>query len=163
MVADRQVHALPDRTAELERFATFMGYGTAAAFAAALLRQLGRVRARYAEVFERIPADAEEDVAGLELDFRGDDPSPAGTVAALRGLGFENTGRIITAVRGWQAGRLRALRSERARDLMRSAAAGAAGRAGEAAGPGPGIQPVRRFPRPAAGGGAIAVAVPAQS
>jgi glutamate-ammonia-ligase adenylyltransferase len=117
MVADRQVHALPERPAELERFATFMGYETAAAFAAALLRQLGRVRARYAEVFERIPTDAAGD-AGLELDFRGDNPSPVETVAALRGLGFENTGRIITAVRGWQAGRLRALRSERARDLL---------------------------------------------
>ncbi len=118
MVADRQVHALPERTAELERFATFMEYGTAAAFAEALLRQLGRVRARYTEVFERIPTDAAGDAAGLELDFRGDDPSPGGTVAGLRGLGFENTGRIITAVRGWQAGRLRALRSERARNLL---------------------------------------------
>ena len=38
MVADRQVHALPERPADLERFATFMGFPSAAAFADALLQ-----------------------------------------------------------------------------------------------------------------------------
>ena len=118
MMDDRQVHALPERPAGLARFATFMGYPDAAGFAADLLRQLGHVRARYAEVFEAIPTDAEGGSAASDLDFRGDDPAPAGTVAALRSMGFTNTERIITAARGWQAGRLRALRSERARDLI---------------------------------------------
>ena len=55
MIADRQVHELPQRPAELARFATFMGYADAAAFAAELLRHLRQVRARYAEVFELVP------------------------------------------------------------------------------------------------------------
>ncbi|HSU06341.1 MAG TPA: bifunctional [glutamine synthetase] adenylyltransferase/[glutamine synthetase]-adenylyl-L-tyrosine phosphorylase [Acetobacteraceae bacterium] len=118
MVADRQVHALPERAADLARFATFMGHADAAGFAEVLLRQLGHVRARYAEVFEAIATDPDGDAVASELDFRGDDPAPAGTVQALRSLGFGNTERIITAVRGWQAGRVRALRSERARDMM---------------------------------------------
>ena len=40
MVADRQMHALPERPAELERFATFLGYAAAAAFADAVLLRI---------------------------------------------------------------------------------------------------------------------------
>src|SRR3984885_5971577 len=55
MIADRQIHELPQRPAELERFATFMGYLDATAFATALLRHLHQVRMRYAEVFDLVP------------------------------------------------------------------------------------------------------------
>ena len=117
MVADRQIHELPQRPAELARFATFMGYADAASFATELLRHLGQVRARYSEVFELVPEllDAGDD--GPELDFSGVDAAPSATVTALRALGFGNPERIVTAVRGWQAGHVRALRSARARDL----------------------------------------------
>jgi glutamate-ammonia-ligase adenylyltransferase len=118
MVADRQVHALPDRPQELAGFATFMGFDAAEDFARVLLRHLGRVRDRYAEVFERVPEPPPGARIAIDLDFRGDDPAPAGTVAALQALGFVDAERIIGAVRGWQSGRIRALRSERARDLM---------------------------------------------
>jgi [glutamine synthetase] adenylyltransferase / [glutamine synthetase]-adenylyl-L-tyrosine phosphorylase len=119
MVADRQTHELPARPEELERFAVFMGYADAGRFAAALLFHLERVRARYADVFEHVP-DLLAETADLatELDFRGVDAAPAATAARLRGLGFGNIDRITQAVRGWQAGHVRALRSERARDLM---------------------------------------------
>jgi [glutamine synthetase] adenylyltransferase / [glutamine synthetase]-adenylyl-L-tyrosine phosphorylase len=119
MVADRQTHELPARPQELERFATFMGYADASRFAAALLFHLDRVRARYADVFERVP-DLPGETAGHapDLDFRGVDDAPAATAAVLRGLGFDNIDRITQAVRGWQAGHVRALRSERARELM---------------------------------------------
>jgi glutamate-ammonia-ligase adenylyltransferase len=119
MVADRQTHELPTRPEELERFATFMGYPDAARFAAALLFHLQRVRARYADVFEHVPnllGEASDPVP--ELDFRGVDAASAATEAELRGLGFSNIGRITQAVRGWQNGHVRALRSERARELM---------------------------------------------
>lgn len=117
MVADRQTHELPTRREELERFAVFMGYADATAFATALLAHLERVRARYAEVFEQVPAL--EDSAGIaELDFRGVDAVPDATRDALLGLGFGDIARITEAVRGWQSGRARALRSERARELM---------------------------------------------
>ena len=117
MVADRQTHELPTRPEELERFAVFLGYADAKTFAAALLAHLERVRARYAEVFEHVP-ELEDAAGGVELDFRGVDAVPEATRKALAGMGFQDIARITEAVRGWQAGRVRALRSERARDLM---------------------------------------------
>jgi glutamate-ammonia-ligase adenylyltransferase len=118
MVADRQVHALPERPAELERFATFMGFPTADAFAEALRDRLVRVRARYAEVFELVPQLLEgQPAAGPPLVFTGDEV-PEETLAALRSLGFAEPARIVDAVRRWQAGHVRAFRSPRARELM---------------------------------------------
>ena len=119
MVNDRQLHTLPERPAELARFATFMGFADAAAFAGELLGHLGTVRARYAEVFERIPDPPEAaDLAG-QLDFSGVDDEPEPTASTLRALGFAEVGRIVAAVRRWQAGHVRELRSERARELLR--------------------------------------------
>jgi glutamate-ammonia-ligase adenylyltransferase len=118
MVADRQIHELPQRPADLARFATFMGYPDAAAFATELLRHLAQVRAHYAEVFELVPELLDAGSAAPELDFSGVDAAPSATVAALRTLGFGNPERIVTAVRGWQAGHVRAMRSARARDML---------------------------------------------
>ncbi len=111
MVADRQVHALPERPAELEAFATFMGFPSADAFADALFDRLARVRARYTEVFELVPQLLEgQAAAGPSLDFSGEE-APEETLAALRGLGFAEPARIVDAVRRWQAGHVRAFRS----------------------------------------------------
>jgi glutamate-ammonia-ligase adenylyltransferase len=118
MTADRQVHELPQRPEELARFATFMGYTDVTEFAAELLRHLHQVRARYAEVFELVPELLAPAEPGLELDFSGPGAAPTETAAALRTLGFGNTERIVAAVRGWQAGHVRALRSARARELL---------------------------------------------
>jgi glutamate-ammonia-ligase adenylyltransferase len=118
MIADRQTHELPARSADLARIALFLGYSDAAAFAEALLDQLARVRSHYAAVFELVPDLLDPADHGPELDFRGDGPAPVATVAALRALGFTNTERIVSAVRSWQAGRVRALRSMRARELL---------------------------------------------
>jgi [glutamine synthetase] adenylyltransferase / [glutamine synthetase]-adenylyl-L-tyrosine phosphorylase len=118
MVADRQVHTLPERPAELARFATFMGYPSAAAFAEALLARFARVRAHYADVFEQVPEMPGGVPESLPtLDFSGDS-IPEDTVSALRALGFNEPARIIAAVRAWQAGHVRALRSLRSRELM---------------------------------------------
>ncbi len=103
MVADRQTHALPDSVPGMAAFAAFMGYADVAAFAATLLRHLGRVRRRYAEVFTQVP-DAE--------------PLPVVTAATLAAQGFAEPGPILAALEGWRAGKLRALRSERARGLL---------------------------------------------
>ncbi len=115
MVADRQTHALPAKPDEFARFATFMGCDGADALARHLLDHMGRVRARYAEVFEDVPDPPA--TAPAPLDLAGPDEPPA-TAEALRALGFRNTGGMIATLRGWQAGRLRALRSARARELM---------------------------------------------
>ncbi|MGE4048614.1 MAG: bifunctional [glutamine synthetase] adenylyltransferase/[glutamine synthetase]-adenylyl-L-tyrosine phosphorylase, partial [Acetobacteraceae bacterium] len=118
MIADRQTHELPEKPADLARIATFMGYPDTAAFAKDLLHQLSRVRTRYTEVFEAVPDLPDGLPAGPVFDFRGDGPAPDETLAALRQLGFTTPERIVSAVRGWQAGHVRALRSMRARDLM---------------------------------------------
>jgi [glutamine synthetase] adenylyltransferase / [glutamine synthetase]-adenylyl-L-tyrosine phosphorylase len=118
MVNDRQTHSLPDEPNEMERIARFMGYPNAPAFADDFLRFVGVVRANYRAVFQHVPDLPGTEAPGPELDFRGDDPEPTATAAALNGLGYHNAKRIIAAVRQWLAGRVRALRSSRARDLM---------------------------------------------
>ena len=117
MVNDRQTHTLPEQPAGLAQIAYFMGYPDAPSFAAAFLQHTDVVRANYRSVFEHVPALPGQP-AETDLDFRGDDPAPASTTAALVALGFHDTRRIITAVRLWQGGQVRALRSGRARELM---------------------------------------------
>ncbi|HXT81089.1 MAG TPA: bifunctional [glutamine synthetase] adenylyltransferase/[glutamine synthetase]-adenylyl-L-tyrosine phosphorylase, partial [Acetobacteraceae bacterium] len=118
MIADRQTHELPRQPADLARVATFLGFADTATFANAMLQQLRRVRDHYAEVFAAVPGLPESVATGPDLDFRGDDPAPPATVASLQELGFRDPVRIVAAVRGWQAGHVRALRSARARELM---------------------------------------------
>jgi glutamate-ammonia-ligase adenylyltransferase len=118
MVADRQTHLLPEKRDQMEGFARFMGHADAASFAAVLLRHMTRVQTRYLEVFEGVP-NPYEDGAPPSLDFSGTgDASPA-TVAALTAMGYGDTDHVVEAVRGWSAGRVRALRSQRARDVLR--------------------------------------------
>jgi [glutamine synthetase] adenylyltransferase / [glutamine synthetase]-adenylyl-L-tyrosine phosphorylase len=118
MVNDRQTHTLPEQPAELHRIACFLGYPDAPSFARAFLLHVDIVRANYRAVFEHVPELPGMEAIGPELDFRGDDPEPAATVAALNGLGYHDAARIITAVRRWLNGRVRALRSTRAQELM---------------------------------------------
>lgn len=118
MVADRQTHDIPTAPGDIARIAVFMGYANSAAFANALLRQLGRVRARYKAIFELLPDIPGGGTGGSALDFAGDGPVSADTTAALKGLGFQQPERVVAAVRSWLAGHVRALRSARARELM---------------------------------------------
>ena len=115
MVADRQTQEMPQTPASLAAFALFMGYPDAAAFAQVLLRHLGRVQDGYAALFD-VVGDLGTDVAS-GLDFSGVDP-PQATLAALRTMGFAAPDAVVAAVRAWKAGRLRALRSRRAQELM---------------------------------------------
>jgi len=118
MVNDRQTHNLPEQPSEVNRIARFMGYPDAAAFAQEFLRHVDIVRVNYRAVFEHVPDLPGTEVVGPELDFRGDNPEPPATIAALNSLGYQDSKRIITTVRRWLAGRVRALRSNRAMDLM---------------------------------------------
>jgi len=114
MVADRQTHELPTKPEQLEAFALFMGYPTATAFASVLMRHFDRVRLRYEEVFGVVPGGG---ATAPSLDFSGAEVSEA-TLDALRGMGFKYPDRIGHVVSGWQAGRVRAMRSHRSRDLL---------------------------------------------
>jgi len=118
MVNDRQTHTMPENPDDIGRIALFMGMPDARTFALALIHQLSRVRVHYASVFEVLPAPLFPTAARQGLDFRGDDPSPPATVTALRAMGFARPERIVASVRAWQAGHIRALRSDRARELL---------------------------------------------
>ena len=116
MVADQQTHTLPDKLEKLSAFAVFMFYPDARSFAVALLRHLKRVRTRYREVFEAVPAVAASGVA--PLDFSGVGETPEATGRTLVAMGYASPDAVVAAVRGWLGGRVRALRLPRARDLM---------------------------------------------
>ncbi len=113
MVADRQTHVVPAKPDELSRFAVFMGEASTDSFFRALHHQLDIVRARYAEIFEAVP-DAPH---AQTLDLTGTD-APEATVHVLHEMGFRHPAAMIAVLRGWQAGRIRALRTSRARELM---------------------------------------------
>ena len=115
MVADRQTHVLPDTPEGLAKFSTFIGHADAHVFAAELIFHMDQVGRRYGEVFGDVLDGAGP---GVALDFSGVDEVPPETAAVLAGLGYANIPALVATVRGWQAGRPRALRSERSRTLM---------------------------------------------
>jgi glutamate-ammonia-ligase adenylyltransferase len=98
MVADRQTHSLPVTEAGIAAFAVFLGFATAADFAAVALDHLTRVRAIFAGLF----------AGGAELDQTAAAPSPARPPSIAPALS-----------EAWLAGRPRALRTERSRALLR--------------------------------------------
>jgi glutamate-ammonia-ligase adenylyltransferase len=118
MINDRQTHVLPEKPDDVTRVALFLGFPDATAFAQTLIHQLSRVRVHYAAVFEVLPSPLYNTSLDPGLDFRGDDPSPPATIAALRHMGFARPEHIVARIRAWTAGHVRALRSTRARELM---------------------------------------------
>jgi glutamate-ammonia-ligase adenylyltransferase len=114
MVGDEQTHTLPKDDEGLAQIACFMGFETVAAFAAALTQTLRTVQHHYAHLFESEP---ELSAAQGSLVFTGveDDPETLSTIAAM---GFGDAAHICGAIRGWHHGRIRAMRSQRARELL---------------------------------------------
>ena len=111
MVDDRQTHRLPATPIELDRFAAFMGFPDANALTARLAPELRLVHASFAGLLTNQAPDtaaaATPNLTGDALDDR------------LRQLAFRNLSGIRQVIAGWQAGHPRALRSERARGLLR--------------------------------------------
>ena len=116
MVADRQTHRLPEAPEELARIASFMGYASTEEFAEALTAHQRRVQGHYARLFEAAPQLSSSQGAG-SLVFTGVDDDPE-TMATLRGMGFRDPSSVAAMIRSWHHGRPRAMRSERARELM---------------------------------------------
>jgi glutamate-ammonia-ligase adenylyltransferase len=110
---DAQIHRLPTARDGVAALAIFLGYREADAFAADLCAHLGSVEKHYAELFEEAPS-----LAGPgNLVFTGveDDPD---TLATLARLSFAGPTRVADIVRGWHHGRMRATRSQRAREIL---------------------------------------------
>ena len=113
MVHDHQTHSLPADEEGLAEIAAFMAYGSPEAFREAVLAVLRRVEDYYAELFEEAPS-----LGGPgNLVFTGGEPE-SGTLATLRGLGFEDGTMVFHLVRGWHHSRYRATRSTRAREML---------------------------------------------
>jgi glutamate-ammonia-ligase adenylyltransferase len=114
MVEDQQTHSLPRDGAGIAHIACFMGYDGADAFRAELTRVLENVQGHYARLFE-----SEPDLTSAEgnLVFTGVEEDPE-TLKTLAAMGFRDPAHVSAGVRGWHHGRTRAMRSQRARELL---------------------------------------------
>jgi glutamate-ammonia-ligase adenylyltransferase len=113
MKDDAQTHRLPANRDGIAELAAFLGYPDADRFAAELRAHLASVERHYAELFEEAPS-----LAGPgNLVFTGADDDPE-TLATLARLGFADPPRVAAMVRDWHHGRMRATRSQRAREIL---------------------------------------------
>ena len=113
MVDDAQTHRLPNDAEGIARFAVFLGYPSAESFTAELLAHLGSVESHYAALFEEAPS-----LAGPgNLVFTGADDD-SGTLETLAQMGFAEPAAVAGMVRDWHHGRMRATRSQRAREIL---------------------------------------------
>jgi [glutamine synthetase] adenylyltransferase / [glutamine synthetase]-adenylyl-L-tyrosine phosphorylase len=113
MVDDAQTHVLPPDRAGIARIGVFLGYPKTDAFVADLLGHLTSVEKHYADLFEQAPS-----LAGPgNLVFTGVEDDPE-TLDTLSQLGFTKPATVAALVRGWHHGRLRATRSQRAREIL---------------------------------------------
>lgn len=114
MIDDAQTQKLPNTEEGLERLARFSGFDGLPSFAEALTEQLTIVHDHYADLFAEAPSLAAD---RGNLVFTGTDIDP-GTMETLKELGFQSPEGIIDTVKIWHAGRYRATRTTRARQLM---------------------------------------------
>jgi glutamate-ammonia-ligase adenylyltransferase len=110
MQEDRQTHSLPEN---IEKFSRFMGYASAKKFISALEQKTSAVKSLYAGLFTESPSLAKTG----NLVFTGVEDDPE-TLETLRKMGFCEPEKITAAIRGWHHGRYRAVRSERARQIL---------------------------------------------
>ena len=113
MVDDAQTHRLPSDAEDIAKLAVFLGYPSAEAFTTELLAHLASVERHYVDLFEEAPS-----LAGPgNLVFTGADDDP-GTLETLAQMGFANPRAVASMVRDWHHGRMRATRSQRAREIL---------------------------------------------
>jgi len=114
MIEDEQTHTVPKSEEGVAHVACFMGYENAQDFRAALTHTLETVQGHYARLFQR-EADLADSHGSLVFTGVEDDPETLGT---LRAMGFGAPSQVAGTIRGWHHGRIRAMRSARARELL---------------------------------------------
>ncbi|MFL5252236.1 MAG: bifunctional [glutamine synthetase] adenylyltransferase/[glutamine synthetase]-adenylyl-L-tyrosine phosphorylase [Rhodopila sp.] len=118
MINDRQVHSFPKAPEDIARAAAFLGFADTASLAEAFLDCVARVRGMYRTVFDQVPDAPATETAGFEIDTGPGGEDRPEARAALQVMGYREPAHVMERVRGWLAGHVRALRSERARSLM---------------------------------------------
>lgn len=114
MLEDEQTHRVPNDAEGQARLAALAGFASWAALESELVARRRAVAAIDAKLFS-----SEESLADPlgSLVFTGVE-NDADTLATLSQLGFVDPAAVSEAVRGWHHGRIRATRSERARELL---------------------------------------------
>lgn len=118
MVNDEQTQQLPETPEGIAEIAVFMGYDDITAFEQDFVGHLVAVKAEY----DRFFADAHAGEAPATERWSGlfaSGAKPAALLDAIAELGFENPEAVVDTVRRWETGRFRALRTSRARNLLR--------------------------------------------
>jgi glutamate-ammonia-ligase adenylyltransferase len=114
MIEDQQTHSLPDSDEGVAHVACFLGHDSADDFRTRLTQVLENVQGHYARLFESEP-DLTNRHGNLVFTGVEEDPETLKTLAAM---GFGDPAHVSAAIRGWHHGRIRAMRSERARELL---------------------------------------------
>ena len=114
MIEDQQTHKVPESDEGVAHVACFMGYDGADDFRASLTQVLQTVQGHYARLFEQEP-ELTDSHGNLVFTGVEDDPE---TLATLSAMGFGDAPHVSGAIRGWHHGRIRAMRSARARELL---------------------------------------------
>ncbi|MBL8530860.1 MAG: bifunctional [glutamine synthetase] adenylyltransferase/[glutamine synthetase]-adenylyl-L-tyrosine phosphorylase [Hyphomonadaceae bacterium] len=114
MLEDAQTHKLPADPETRARVAALAGFETLSAFDSALVEQRRVVSEIDHQLFGR--GESLADPMG-SLIFTGVEDHPE-TLATIAKLGYAEPGAVSATIRGWHHGRIRAMRSERARELL---------------------------------------------
>ncbi|HYD89200.1 MAG TPA: bifunctional [glutamine synthetase] adenylyltransferase/[glutamine synthetase]-adenylyl-L-tyrosine phosphorylase [Vitreimonas sp.] len=114
MLEDAQTHRVPPDPETRARVAALAGFPDLAAFDAALVERRKIVSDIDHQLFGR--GESLADPLG-SLIFTGVEDHPE-TLRTIEQLGFKQAAFVSQTVRGWHHGRIRAMRSERARELL---------------------------------------------
>ncbi|HWA00179.1 MAG TPA: bifunctional [glutamine synthetase] adenylyltransferase/[glutamine synthetase]-adenylyl-L-tyrosine phosphorylase [Caulobacterales bacterium] len=114
MLEDAQTHRVPAEMETRARLAALCGFSSLSAFERALVER----RALVAEIDHALFGRSESlaDPMG-SLVFTGVEDDPE-TLRTIEKLGYVDPAEISQTIRGWHHGRIRAMRSERARELL---------------------------------------------
>ncbi|MDU6138901.1 bifunctional [glutamine synthetase] adenylyltransferase/[glutamine synthetase]-adenylyl-L-tyrosine phosphorylase, partial [Bradyrhizobium sp.] len=111
MMADEQIHSLPDDAEGVRRFACFFGYESRERFASDLLFHLNIVQGHYARLFEGDPTGT----VSLPPVNYGAGPDEPRLMEHLAGLGFRDPVMVAKTLQQWLAGEYRVFRTEATR------------------------------------------------